>query len=204
MKGIKNLEINEDELDITFLQELVKGDSRYKEIFSKIWQMAEEFEKKGKNLCDFVSWMRKMEHNLINRLYMHWEQLSGKPMTIQQEEAVFQNSKIQVSLTLIDKMIDLIDYVNKADEIAKLFGLRTFSPIMISKKTQGWSTGGKAKAKQDKKRLEERQERLRKLHQEMKERNENMSDHAIDLRIAKQEGLKRSTVYNLRKKIAEE
>lgn len=38
----------------------------------------------------------------------------------------------------------------------------------------------------------------------MKERNSGISNHGIDLRVAKQEGVKRSSVYNARKKAAQE
>lgn len=199
MKGIKNLEINEEELDVVRLREIVKNDSSYKNIFSSIWQMSEELEKKGKNLQDFVKWMRKMQHNQIGNMYAEWERAAGKPMTVEQEKMAFQNSKMQVSLALIEKMIEYVDHLDKANEIAKLFGLYTFSPIATNKKGRGWSKGGKANAEQKKVQLEEKQARWLRLHQEMKKRNPGMSNHAVDLRIAKQEGVKRSTIYNARR-----
>lgn len=200
MLGIRNLEINEEELDVVYLQQIVQGDSRYKNIFSSIWEISEELEKRGKNLQDLIGWITRMHQNQIGQMYAEWQRASGKPITIRQERIIFRNYRIQISLALISKMVAFLEHINKASEITKLFGLHNLSPIIISKKTRGYSKGGKGKAEQNKARIRKRHERLQRLHQEMRQRNEGMSDHVIDLRIAKQERLKRSTVYNTPKR----
>jgi len=204
VKYVKNFEINDETLDIIALQKIVREDPRYKNVFSAVWEMSEELEKRGKNLQDFARWMKMMQQKEIAKMHAEWERASGRPMTAKQEEMVFQNSKTHLGFALINMQADFFYHIGEATKIAKIFGLSGYSPIAANKKTRGWSKGGREKAEQNKEQLEERRQRLRKIHQEMKERNPGISNHGVDLRVAKQEGVKRSTVYNARKKVAQE
>jgi hypothetical protein len=132
MLGIRNLEINEEELDVVYLQQIVQGDSRYKNIFSSILEISGELEKRGKNLQDLIGWITRMHQNQIGQMYAEWQRASGKPITIRQERIIFRNSRIQISLALISKMVAFLEHINKASEITKLFGLHNLSPIIIS------------------------------------------------------------------------
>ena len=100
MLGIRNLEINEEELDVVYLQQIIQGDSRYKNIFASIWKISEELEKRGKNLQDLIGWITRMHQNQIGQMYAEWQRASGKPITIRQERIIFRNSRIQISTIL--------------------------------------------------------------------------------------------------------
>ena len=198
MLNKKNDKLEEEDLDVDLLRQIVKEDPRYKNIFSGLWQLLEDLGRG--NLQDFVNIMRNIRQKQIDEMCKEWERASGLPMTFEQEQMVFGNPRSKVSLAIIDKMIDFIEHIEKASQIAQLFGLNSVAPIVVSKKTRGWSKGGKAKAEQYKDEIEKTRERRRELHQKMKGNNPGMSDHAVDLKIAKKENVKRGSMYNARKK----
>lgn len=195
----KTDEIHEEDLDLDLLRQKVIENPGFKIIFSELWRLVEELGTRG-NLQDLANLMRNCQQTQIDEMHKEWERASGLPMTLEQEPLAFGNPKSKVSFAIIDKMIDFIEHMAKASEIAKLFGLDSLAPIAVSKKTRGWSKGGKAKAEQQKEEIEKTRERRRELHQKMKENNPGMSNHAVDLKIAKKENVKRGSLYNARKK----
>lgn len=178
-------EIGEEDLDIDLLKQEVEKDPRHKKIFLGLWKVIEELRMWG-NLQEMVDVIREIRRQLIANMHKEWERCSGYPMTIEQEKMVFGTPKNQVKLAMVDKMMDFIEHMYKANQIAMLFGLDSVAPIALNKMASGCWKGGDETAKLYKGQKEKLREEYQTLFDEKKKmRPKKWSVHAIEKEVAK-------------------
>ena len=181
----------------TFIKQIVAEDPSYKNIFSNLWQLIEDLRGLA-TLQEMVDFFRRFKEEQFALMRATWEKACGRPMTPEQEYLCFEAPKIKASLMVVEKVLEFIEHMYKANEIVVFFGLKNVAPLAINKKGRGWSKGGKQKAEANKFVVDERRKEILKEHEAMKKRSFRMSNSAIDRRIAEQQGISVSYVYQIR------
>lgn len=190
------MEIKE-ELDIDFLRREIAQDPRYRNLFSKIWKMKEECSSFA-TLQEIVNALRSFKQKQIDEMREEWERACGLPMTNEQEGMFFGNSKVKTSFVLIDKVLDFIEYTDKMDQIAELFGFNFLAPTVIGKKIDGWWRGGEETAKVYRNAREAKKAEYQALFDEERNKKSGWSTHALDKLVAKRVGKSVSHVHQTR------
>jgi len=179
------------------VKQIIVKDHRYKNIFSSLWLMVEQLDGRG-NLQDMVDFLRAIHKKELVEMRTAWERATGKPMTPEEEQLCFENPKSKAHRIVIEKTVEFIEHISKANEIAVLFGLEGIAPLTINKEVSGWSKGGKQTAQSRKPDVDDLRRRVLERHMEIKNRSPNLSDNATDKRIAAELKVSKSRVYQLR------
>lgn len=149
-------------------------------------------------LQEIVNVLRSFKQKQIDEMQKEWERACGLPMTHEQEQIFFRNSKVKASFALIDNMLDFIEYTEKMDQITELVGFNFLAPTVIGKKIDGWWRGGEETAKVYKNAREAKKADYQALFDEEKKKKPGWSVHAIDKLVAKRVGKSVSHVHQTR------
>jgi hypothetical protein len=190
------MEIKE-ELDTDFLRKEIAQDPRYRNVFSKIWKMKEECSSFA-TLQEIVNALRNFKQKQIDEMCKEWERACGGPMTHEEEQMFFGNSKVKASFALIDQLLDFIECTEKMDQITELFGFNFLAPTVIGKKIDGWWRGGEETAKVYKNAREAKKAEYQALFDEEMKKKPKWSTHALDKLVAKRVGKSVSHVHQTR------